>query len=348
MQLAQAKSIIEAAVAAQEVPGAVAYAGDHKRISLVTVCGVRRVDRPAETVAVTPDTLYDLASLTKVVATLPAVLRLVADGEISLDDPVRRFFAGAGWFQTPSVAEATVRQLLTHTSGLAAWQPLFARSDRRAVLAAAVLQSEIAHTPGEVVYSDLGFVLLGLIVERVSTLRQDEFVARYVFAPLGMAHTRYGPVEGNVAATEDCGWRGQVLCGTVHDENAYALGGVAGHAGLFAPAEDIARYAQAWLNFDARLGPEALLREAIRAQASGAGERRGLGWQLSGPHSSAGQRASAAAFGHTGFTGTSLWIDPEQGWFGVLLTNRVHPSRFGGERIHTLRVAYYEALSEGA
>ena len=162
-----------------------------------------------------------------------------------------------------------------------------------------------------------------------------------------MDQTRYGPIGGEVAATEHCGWRNTVLCGVVHDENAYAMGGVAGHAGLFAPAEDLARYAQAWLNFDSRLGSEALLREVVREQArDAAGARRALGWQLSAPGGSTRHYASAAAFGHTGFTGTSLWLDPDQGWFGVLLTNRVHPSRFGGQRIPSLRAAFHEALAE--
>ncbi len=346
MPAEQAKAVVEAAVAAGEVPAAVACAGSRQGVDLLTACGLTRLDRPRETVPVTPKTLFDLASLTKVVATLPALLRLIEHSEISLDDPVKRFFTNAGWFQTPSIAEATVRQLLIHTAGLPAWQPLFAVSDSRPVLAASVLQSELVHPPGEVVYSDLGFMLLGLIIERVSTLRQDAFVERYVYQPLGMDRTRYGPVSGDVAATEHCGWRGAVLCGVVHDENAYAMGGVAGHAGLFAPAEDLARYAQAWLNFDPRLGSEALLREVVREQARDAtGARRALGWQLSGPGSSAGRYASAAAFGHTGFTGTSLWLEPE-GWFGVLLTNRIHPSRLGGQRIQSLRVAFHEALAE--
>jgi CubicO group peptidase (beta-lactamase class C family) len=346
MRTEQAKALVEAAVAAGEVPGAVACAGSRERVVLLAACGATRLETP-EAAPVTAKTLFDLASLTKVVATLPALLRLVENGEIVWDDPVRRFFANAGWFQTPSVAEATIRQLLTHTAGLPTWKPLFAVSDSRTVLAASVLQSELAHTSGEVVYSDLGFMLLGLIIERVSGLRQDVFVARYVHEPLGMDQTRYGPIGGEVAATEHCGWRNAVLCGVVHDENAYAMGGVAGHAGLFAPAEDLARYAQAWLNFDPRLGSEALLREAIREQVrDAAGARRALGWQLSAPGSSAGRYAGAAAFGHTGFTGTSLWLDPDQGWFGVLLTNRVHPSRFGGQRISSMRVAFHEALSE--
>ena len=346
MHTERARAVVEAAVAAGEVPGAVACAGGRAGIDLLTACGVRRLESP-EAVPVTSETLFDLASLTKVVATLPALVRLVEYQEIAWDDPVRHFFSHAGWFRTPSLAEATIRQLLTHTAGLPAWKPLFAVSDSRSVLAASVLQSELAHTPGEVVYSDLGFMLLGLVIERVGGLRQDTFVERYIFNPLGMNRTRYGPVLGEVAATEDCGWRNAVLCGVVHDENAYAMSGVAGHAGLFASAEDLARYAQAWLNFDPCLGPEALLREVICEQArDAAGGRRALGWQLSAPGSSVGRYASAAAFGHTGFTGTSLWLDPEQGWFGVLLTNRVHPSRFGGQRIQALRVAFHEALAE--
>ncbi len=336
------RAVLERAVADLEVPGAVAFTGTIEDAACVAATGVTRLEGG---VPVTPETVYDLASLTKVVATLPAVLKLAGEGEIGLDDKVKRFFSNAGWFKTPSLGDTTLRELLTHTSGLPAWTPLFALTDNRRTALANVLQAPLEHPAGTYTYSDLGFILLGAIIERVSGERQDAFVQRYIFGPLGMTETRYGPLKGeHVAATEDCGWRGGLLQGVVHDENAFAMGGVAGHAGLFGTAGDLATYAQAWLRLDPRLGPEDLLRDAVREYFSNGNERRGLGWMLKGEHSSAGRYSSERAFGHTGFTGTSLWIDPVGGSFAVLLTNRVHPSREKGRNIHALRVAFHEAV----
>lgn len=325
-----------------------------------TSCAVAKVAGEVEAVAfgalcesgpaATPGTIFDLASLTKVVATLPALLRLSSDGELSLDDRVERFFSNAGWFQTPSLADATVRQLLSHTSGLPAWRPLFAQLSERRTALAAVLQSPVDQ-PGEVSYSDLGFMLLGAIVERVSGERLDSFSQRHVFEPLGMSDTGFGPIERvDVAATEDCGWRGRLLQGEVHDENATVWEGVAGHAGLFGTAGDLARYCRAWLELDARLGSEELLLEATREQARARdGSRRGLGWLLASEGCFVGP--SGRGYGHTGFTGTSLWLEPRTGSSGeprpvsyaVLLTNSVHPHRDRRTGIAKLRRDFHAA-----
>lgn len=340
--LKRAREGLEGAVARREVPGAVAWLGSSADVFPVGAWGVTH----GGGLEVEPDTRYDLASLSKVVGTLPAVLALVADKALALDDPVGKFFSQAGWFQTPSLGDVTVRQLLTHTSGLPAWRPLFASVSTRLTALGNVLQTGLERPAGSVVYSDLGFMLLGAIVERVSGQRLDAFTAQHVFEPLGMRATGYGvPPGASVAATEDCGWRGRLLLGEVHDENAFVFEGVAGHAGLFGTAADLARYAQAWLRGDAPFAPAALLEEARREHAAGPeGVRRGLGWQLAGAGSSAGHYASSAAYGHTGFTGTSLWLDPERDRFGVLLTNRVHPSRTCGGTIHALRVAFHDAI----
>ena len=343
---AEAKAGLEAAITEGVVPGLTAVAGDAGQVSAVSACGVTRLGGPP----VTEATRYDLASLSKVVGTLPAVLALVQAGELSLDDPVRRFFSQAGWLQTPSLGDATLRQLLTHTAGLPAWKPLFASAEGRLSALANTLQTPLAHPTGRVVYSDLGFILLGATVERVSGLRLDVFTRDHVFGPLGLTETSYGvPAGAAVAATEDCGWRGRLLEGEVHDENAFMFGGVAGHAGLFGTASDLARYAQAWLRLDAPFASAELLVEATREHVGGKGSwgkggRRGLGWLLPGPGSSAGQYASSSAYGHTGFTGTSLWLDPVRGRFAVLLTNRVHPSRSCGEGIGALRVGFSDAV----
>lgn len=341
----ESKAVLERAVEDGVVPCAVALVSGEEQ---PFATGVIRQDGPAAT----PATLFDLASLTKVVATLPAVLRLVSAGELTLDDRVGKFFSNAGWFQSPSLGDATVRQLLTHTSGLPAWRPLFAQLSERQTALAAVLQTPLQR-PGEPVYSDLGFMLLGALVERISGERLDEFTRREVFEPLGMLRTRFGPVEsGDVAATEDCGWRGRLLQGEVHDENASVWEGVAGHAGLFGCAADLSRYCGAWLDRDERLGREELLHEAVTEQVRGDdGSRLGLGWQLATGGGWAGE--GARGFGHTGFTGTSIWIEStgeghtEAAGFAVLLTNRVHPHRGLRKGILDLRRAFHESLRGG-
>lgn len=337
--------VIEAAVAAGEVPGAVCAFGTRDHAGPPMPAGVRRNGGPAATA----DTRYDLASLTKVISTLPCLTRLISDGQVRLDHTVRHFVSNAGWFQTPSLGDVTVRELLTHSSGLPAWAPLYTRTNHRQTAMGAVFQTALGQRGG-VVYSDLGFMVLGGIIERVTGMRQDAFASQVVFGPLGMGATAYGPVPAGVpvAATEDCGWRNQLLQGVVHDENCFALDGVTGHAGLFGTADDLARYAQAWLTLDPLLGSEAVLIEARGVQVEANGARRGLGWLLRSEDSFAGARASPEGFGHTGFTGTSIWIEPHENWFAVLLTNRVHPTRTGGPHIHAIRRAFHEAVAEEA
>ena len=338
-ELEGAKEPLERAVSAREVPSAVAITGTADTRWLITASGVRRYDQDTP---VDRDTRYDLASLTKVVATLPAVLKLIDEQEVHLSDPVKRFFSNAGWFKTPSLGEVTLIQLLTHTSGLPAWTPLFAQTNDPQVALANVLQTGLETPPGPYLYSDHNFILLGAIIERVSKMRLDAFAHQYVFASLGITHTSFGPVTGEVAATEDCGWRGVVLEGTVHDENAYVLGGVAGHVGLFGTADDLATYAQAWLKLDERLASEEILLKAREPYVQVSNTlKRGLAWQLGQGET----QASALSFSHTGFTGTSLFIDPEGGWFAVLLTNRVHPSRDCGRGIGKLRIDFHNAVA---
>ncbi|MDQ3459916.1 MAG: beta-lactamase family protein [Deinococcota bacterium] len=349
------RRVVEEAVGRDEVPSVVAMVGTASTRHLVTAAGRR--ETWSEGAAVDRSTVYDLASLTKVVATLPAVLKLIDSGEIRLGSRIADFFTNAGWFQSPSLADVTVESLLSHSSGLPAWKPLFAWASKRETAMANVLQSGLEHPAGSYVYSDLGFILLGAIVERVSGLRLDAFVRQEIFEPLGMKETRFGSLqEENVAATEDCGWRNMRLQGVVHDENAYVLDGIAGHAGLFGTADDLATYAQAWLSRDARLASEEMLALATREYVRDEEARRGLGWILWTEPSSAGRYAGPEAYGHTGFTGTSLWLNPgskgpsgpnpDNDWFAVLLTNRVHPSRTCGQNIHALRVAFHEAVGE--
>lgn len=347
------RRVLEPAVAGGELPSAVAVAGSSRDRCAPVALGVRRLGGPPTDAA----TRYDLASLTKVMATLPAVLRLLSDGALALEARVGRYFANAGWFQSPSLADVSVRDLLTHTAGLPAWTPIFAHAGTRLAGHGAVMQSPLPRPPGRVTYSDLGFMLLGLLVERVGGMRLDAFARDRVFAPLELPGLGFGPVASPVAATEDCGWRMRLLEGEVHDENAWSLDGVAGHAGLFGTVDDLAGYAQAWLRLDARLAAPELLREALRRQTPEGEPDRGLGWVLAG---TGGARLAFDAaepeidwrgprgFGHTGFTGTSLWLDPEADTFVALLTNRVHPTREAGASIGRIRRDLHRAVAEAA
>ena len=333
--------VLQYAVAQGDVPGAVAAVGNRNDYALVGAHGVSclPIYRPAgsapEDYLMQADTRFDVASLTKVVATLSSLTRLEQAGWLSFDDPIRRFFSSAGWFHSPSLADATIADLLSHQSGLPAWRSLFAITNHRDTALANVLQSAL-ETPGQLVYSDLGMILAGAIIEVTTGMRQDVFVAE-LFEALGMKNTEYVPLvnspqaRANIAATEYCGWRRQLMWGDVHDENAWTLGGVAGHAGLFSTAADLAIYARAWLNVDERLGRPELLTSCTRAVIEQNGKRQSYGWHLKhhgDNYAFAGGAASDTGYGHTGFTGTSLWLEPDQDWFAVLLTNRVHPSRF--------------------
>lgn len=299
-------------------------------------------------VRMAPDTLFDLASLTKVVATLPSVLRLIDAGAVGLDQPAAEIVPELG--VEGLKREITIRRLLSHCSGLPAWRPLYLRARGKAAYLAAIAAEGLVATPGDtVIYSDLGFILLGLIVERVVRRSLADYAGE-LFAALGMHDTRYRPApelwaraaateRGNPTEREMAGpdaarfrhWRPeQVIRGQVHDGNAYyGLAGLSGHAGLFATAADLARYGRFWLGDGEwqgrRLISAALMAEATREQATG----RGLGWVVApAPEPAedfAGSGLSRRAFGHTGFTGTSLWVDPARELVVVFLTNRVHP-----------------------
>ena len=328
-----------------DVPGAVAIAGRADRDSGVVVRGIRRLEGEPTDAA----TRYDLASLTKVVATLPSVLRLAGDGRLDLDAPLKEHLPNAGWFRDPSLGDRTARDLLSHASGLPAWAPFMGFASERRTVVGHALASDLPHPRGEVVYSDLGFITLGALVEAVTDTRLDGVVRDLVFAPLGLdAELGYRPLDEAcphvpVAPTERCGWRGRTLEGEVHDEAAWIMNGVAGHAGLFGTAAGLAEYARAWLRRDPALGDADLLDEAVRRATSPGQPARGLGWLLAPdaaePIAPAGtiEWRAPHGFGHTGFTGTSVWLDPDADRFCVLLTNRVHPTRHHGGAIAALR-----------
>ncbi len=346
-----ASPLLERAIADGVTPGAVllvgSLQGDRHGDRQGDRHGVALGERRYGGAPVTMDTRYDLASLTKVVGCLPALLHLLDAGEIHLDDPVRRFFSNAGWFQQPSLGDATIEQLALHASGLPAWRPLFAWVNDRRTAIANVLQTELSEGAGVHRYSDLGVIVLTAVIERVSGVHLDVFLHRHVFAPMGMSTTRFGPLPHDlpVAATEDDGWRGRMLEGEVHDENAFVLDGVSGHAGLFATAADLLRYGRAWATLDAPFASADWMAAALRDRSGGVGSPRGLLWGLRHDDWAFGSGARPGAFGHTGFTGTSLVVDPAAGWVSVLLSNRVHPQRGSADGIIALRGAVHDAIA---
>ena len=276
-----------------------------------------------------PDsTLFDLASLTKVVATTSAAMVLVDRGRLELDAPVRRYLPQ---FRRPEQQSITVRMLLNHTSGLRPSGAFFRRTSSRKRAIAFLMQERPERIPGSsAVYSDINAMLLGLVVERVSGRTLDAFVRGEIFTPLGMGSTRFLPPRNwrtRIAASfED---RGRPVAGTVQDQNARILGGIAGHAGLFATGADLARFAEWWLMQGRLPDGNQLVSSGTMARFLEHQPRAGsrlLGWDSPDPVADAptlfGSLLSDSAYGHTGWTGTQIWVDPEQDLFVILLTNR--------------------------
>jgi CubicO group peptidase (beta-lactamase class C family) len=361
-KLARVDKALDKAIEAAEIPGAVVLARMRREGEVLEYLGVRghAVVRP-ERVAMARGTVFDLASLTKVIATTTAVMLLAEEGAVGLDDPVAKHLPAFGEREKEAV---TLRHLLTHSSGLRPWrgfhEPLLERERKKGEhivgtpaakewVLQSIYRSALVHEPGTAaVYGDLDFIVLGALVEAVARQPLERFVQERVLAPLGLAETGYVPIgEGaptlpparrqRFAATENCPWRGRIVWGEVHDPNASVMGGVAGHAGLFAPADDVMRFAEALL--DAWHGrpsplPAAAVRRFAERQSLPEGSDWALGWDTpSAAGSSSGRYFSRSSIGHLGFTGTSLWIDLEREAVVVMLTNRVHlvakRSKFG-------------------
>lgn len=297
-----------------------------------------------------PQTMFDVASLTKVVATTTAVMKLYDEKEMSLDDKVSRFIPQFGEGRK---SEITLRHLLTHTSGLPPFRQLWKFVPEAKFAADSVYATTLVANPGDTtIYSDLGFITLGKIVEKVSGKRLDVYVKENFFEPLGMTRTMFKPPQelwDNVAPTEfDSLWRKRLVQGTVHDENAEFLGGVSGHAGLFSSLSDLAIFMQVLMNGGTYNGVRYMNSSAIELFTKKQSEKssRALGWDTKSPMgSSAGRLFSPSSFGHTGFTGTSIWADPERNLFVILLTNRVHPTR-ANLKIAKVRPAVHDAVIE--
>jgi CubicO group peptidase (beta-lactamase class C family) len=329
-------------VEAGELPGWALAAGWGDTVELLEAGGRTATD--ASGAPLTRGTLFDLASLTKVVATLPITLALVREGALSLGTPVVAHLPEFG--TAPHRAQITIEHLLTHTSGLPAGpspgiQGLPARIIRRRLLA-----EPLENPPGiRVAYSDVGFLILGRLLERLCGDGLDVLLARHVTGPLGLAHARYGPVEPSAAAATERRPDGTACRGSVHDELAAALGAPAGHAGLFATAGDLAAYLIAWVSPNGGWLPYGLRRAALRDRTSGLGGHRALGWAARhDPHDQLGPAWPPSAVFHSGFTGTSLALDLDSRRWVVLLTNDVHLGR-GRGRINPLRRAVHSALA---
>ena len=354
-RFAQAVQLLDGAVGVA-YPGAVLAVAWRGEVVVRHATG--RIAARERAPAVSPETLYDLASLTKVTATLPLVLQAAAEGRLALDDPVPAHLPECRHHNV------TIRHLLTHTSGLPAWIPFYLESTGAEAIVRRAATTPLAAPPGaQVTYSDIGFILLGEIVRRALVGPLDALARERLFGPLGMSRMGYRPVGNSaadtatgrdgtpaIAPTEDgtaieqhmtqdvkwaeAGrrhtWRRYLIWGEVHDSNAHAMGGVAGHAGLFGTADDLLAYARLWLADGygprGRVLERALVREAITPQTRPA-TVRGLGWALTGEHGWWGGTLSPGAFGHTGFTGTSIVVDPAQDLTIVLLSNAVHLGR---------------------
>jgi CubicO group peptidase (beta-lactamase class C family) len=295
--------------------------------------------------ATTTDTIFDLASLTKVIATAPLVMRAIEGGRLRLDDRVEDVI---GCWRGPDREHVTIADLLEHASGLTAYLPFFRDHQGRDEFEQAICALPLEYAPrSQSIYSDLGFMLLGFIVEDINRLplaRQfDEFIDGVTGEPLRF-HCAAEDARG-AAPTELDLWRGRLLQGEVHDENTWALGGAAGHAGLFGTAAAVGEFARAVLR--GLLGgasfaaSETLQRFARKSTVPGSS--RALAWDTMLTTSSCGTRMSPRAIGHTGFTGTSLWIDPAQNLYVVLLTNRVHPTR-DNNQIQAFRRRLHDAI----
>jgi CubicO group peptidase (beta-lactamase class C family) len=299
-------------------------------------------DQPA-----TIDTVFDLASLTKVIATTSLAMRLVGDGRLDLDAPIGTWLDG---WDSAERRGVRVRHLLDHSSGLPAHGRFWEVASGRQAYERVLLELPLVHAPGAAsVYSDPGFILLGFIIEDAGGAPLSEQFDRFAHeAALG--EIRYGSDprwHGRIAPTEVDPWRGRLLLGDVHDENAAALGGVAAHAGLFGTAPAVGAFARLVLRSfrePTAIGPPDLMHR-FAACTRVPNSSRALGWDTMLPTSSCGTRLSRRAIGHTGFTGTSLWIDPEQDLYVVLLSNRVHPTR-ANDRFAAVRPQVHDAVVE--
>ena len=341
---AAARRVLERAIAETAFPAAVVEVGTAHQPMWQEAFGHLSFG-PAAAPA-SEDTYFDLASLTKVLATTPLIMRLIERGGLGLDDPVAAHVPL--WRDHHAGAAVTIHDLLAHCSGLPAHLPFFREYSGRREFERAICDVALAYEPRSAsIYSDLGFMLLGFILEDVAPLPvQFETLMQQMG---GIQDLQFNPPQAwrtKVAPSREDEWRGRLLVGEVDDDNAWALGGAAGHAGLFGTAQSVGECARHLLQvLDGRQGAfkEQTLRTFITKRSDVPGSSRALGWDTMLPTSSCGTRMSSRAFGHVGFTGTSLWIDPDPAIYVVLLTNRVHP-KADNNAIRQVRPALHDAV----
>ncbi len=362
--------VLEEAVRDGTFPGSVVLVKQDGEVVYRKAHGYRSLD--PERTPLGEETVFDLASLTKPLATTVALMRFVAEKKVRLDDRIGRFFPNFG---TCGKTATTIRQLLSHSSGLSAWRPYYKelraqkqKTSRLATLGSqsardfiyAQIQREKAeYEPGSrALYSDLGFMLLGALIEDMSGTSLDQYCWDKIYRPLGLRaigfinletlrRKKYEPVTEMIAPTERCPWRARLLCGEVHDDNAYAMGGVAGHAGLFAPIDEVDRLVSTLVECYAGIHPflpAAVVRDFWTVNTAVPDSTWACGWDTPSPQgSSAGKLFSSRSIGHLGFTGTSVWIDLERNIHIIMLSNRVHPRR-KNEKITAFRPILHNAV----
>jgi CubicO group peptidase (beta-lactamase class C family) len=365
-QFAAAFSILQEAIAARAFPSAsvaVAQAGQ-----LIALRAFGRFTFDAHSPAVTPDTIYDLASVSKVVATTTMAALLYERGMLDLEMPlvsVASEFEPAYSGHDPRRTEVTLRTLLAHSSGLPAYEKMFLRAESRDALLAAAAAVPLANDPGmHAEYSDVGFILLGLALERLADDSLDHFAQQEIFGPLGLVHTTFTPPHAwrdrTAPTADDRSFRHRIIQGEVQDENASVMGGVAGHAGVFSTAHDLAVFANSMMkhatpsdasesassNYSSNSRP--LLRPDTlalftRRESTPEGTSRALGWDTPSSPSQSGRHLSPESYGHLGYTGTSLWIDPTRELSITLLTNRTWPD-CANQAIKQIRPRVHDAI----
>ena len=352
--VAQIDSVVLAAIADSAFPGAAVAIGRSGGVAYLQ--GYGKATYNASAPDISPTSIYDLASMTKVVSTTTATMLLVESGAISLDDYVVKYLPE---FAPNGKEHITLKHLLTHTSGLIPFRPFHTMGihDRESVLSY-IMQDTLQFPPGErVSYSDLGMITMGRVIEKASGMRLQDFAQQYVFNPLGMCDTHFrtqepGDNEDIVPTEYDSTFRKTLVHGVVHDETAFILGGTAGHAGLFSTAADLARFGQMMLSGGTMGDLQFLREETITSFTSrpepGGQMERAIGWDMKslGGYSSSGRYFSLNSFGHTGYTGTSIWFDPDNDIFAIMLTNRVHPTR-ANRKISAVRPAFADAVALG-
>lgn len=344
----RAFSVLQDAIAQHAFPAA-SIAVTHQG-RLVALKALGRFTYAPESPAVNTESVFDLASVSKVIATTTMAMILYERGLLDLDLPLVHVvpeFTG----EDERRQKVSFRQLLAHSSGLPAYEKLFLRAKTRDDLLRAVVSVPLAADPGcKAEYSDIGFILLGLALERLADESLDRFCQHEVFGPLGMTRTAFNPPkawrEVVVPTADDQSFRHRVIQGEVQDENASVLGGVAGHAGLFSTASDVAIFATALIEGGPPIVRPETLALFTRRESSPPGTSRALGWDTPSAPSQSGKYFSAKAYGHLGYTGTSLWIDPERQLSVTLLTNRTWPD-CSNQAIKQVRPAFHDAVIEG-